>query len=356
MTRNSARPDTITAFRTRIASLVQDESASARRRHVIALALDGIPYELARRAWSRASIERLRSVFPSTSSSAWLSSLTGMSVASHGVPGVVFTIPEWSAKPVNVFAHRGPLFDGDIENVFSDAARYGYVPISVLGDLNGFDCTWRDLLVRHSRAVAGESFYVGRRGGPPAPRALCRELRDTLESAIRTIGCGAPCLVWCLIDVDHHIHRHGYDEHVIEVLRSVEAMAVELGAANAIVVAHSDHGLTRTAHDPRVASLVERVCAAHGAPLGGAGRTRWIYAADGAAREVGRALRADLPDSIDVRHADELFTPGSLARRRVGEIVLIARGDTFMTPAENRYEHGSLGDDELDVPCAVWCA
>jgi hypothetical protein len=40
----------------------------------------------------------------------------------------------------------------------------------------------------------------------------------------------------------------------------------------------------------------------------------------------------------------------------VGSIVLIAQGEDFLAADGYRYEHGSLTEDELDVPVAEWRA
>ena len=38
-----------------------------------------------------------------------------------------------------------------------------------------------------------------------------------------------------------------------------------------VVVAHSDHGMVATRHDPRVAAAIDHVVAEHGYRIGGAG-------------------------------------------------------------------------------------
>lgn len=309
--------------------------ASARG-HVIVLGVDGIPYELACRVWPRAQIARARSVFPTTSATAWTTSLTGASVDEHGIPGVVFTVGD---QLVNVYSYRGPLGDAPPEDLFSDATRAGYTPVAILGDLENTHCTWRDQLVQRASLVRGHPFFD--RGDPAG-------LAAAVEAALAAHE--GRCLVWCFVDADRHIHHHGYDEAMLDFLAGIDALASEWAARGAVVVAHSDHGLVSTRHDPRVADAIARV----GCPVGGAGRTRWLYADDeGRARDL---LARHLPASVSVHHADEFFAPGSLARRRVGPIVLIARGEDFLADDGYQFEHGSLTATELDVPVAEWRA
>jgi hypothetical protein len=107
---------------------------------------------------------------------------------------------------------------------------------------------------------------------------------------------------------------------------------------------------------PAIADAIERVTAAHACAMGGAGRTRWLYTAPGTEPRVWDDLARHLPASVRLYHADALFAPGSLARRRVGSIVLVAEGEDFLAADGYRFEHGSLTERELDVPFAEWRA
>lgn len=321
-----------------IAAFRQHVRARLADRHVIVLGVDGIPYELACKAWRHARITRARSVFPTTSSTAWLTSLTGASVDAHGIPGVVFPV---DGELVDIYTYRGPL-DTPAENVFSDAARAGYTPLAVLGDLEGTHCTWRDQLVRHAQPVRGFELFAR----PASPAVLVARLQAAIAHALAQAD---RCFVWCFLDADRHIHHHGYDAALVEFLERIDALAETLSREH-VVIAHSDHGLVPTRHDPSIAAAL----AATGCTMGGAGRTRWLYVEPGSEARVRDALARTLPASIRIAHADELFAPGSVARRRVGAIVLIAEGDDFLASDGYAYEHGSLTETELDVPVATW--
>jgi Type I phosphodiesterase / nucleotide pyrophosphatase len=335
----------IAAFRQRVRDTLASQQAP--HRHVIVLGVDGIPYHLACKTWRRARVTRARSVFPTTSSTAWLSSLTGESVDAHGIPGVVFPVDAGGAL-VDVYKYQGPL-DAPAENLFSDAARAGYTPVAILGDLEHTNCTWRDLLVRHAQPVRGFEFFARLED----PQALVEQLETAVAHALASHT--GPCLVWCFLDADRYIHHHGYDRSLIEFLERVDALA-DAWSRDAVVIAHSDHGLVPTRHDPAIAAVIDQVLAAEHCQMGGAGRTRWLYVEPDAEARVRAELARRLPPSIRIHHADELFAPGSLARRRVGSIVLIAEGENFLATDGYRFEHGSLTETELDVPVAEWGA
>lgn len=315
---------------------------------VIVLAVDGIPYDLACAAWPGAQVREARSVFPTTSSTAWLSSLTGTTVDQHGVPGVVFANADGAL--LDVYAYQGSLGEPPPEDLFTDAARAGYAPVAVLGDLEDTHCTWRDWLVHRAHPVRGHRFFAG-----PDAHDLAA-LGDRLVVAIERALASQPgrCLVWCFLDADRHIHHHGYDQPLLEFLARIDAIAAAWARAGALVIAHSDHGLVLTRNDADLAAALARVCAAHGCTMGGAGRTRWLYVAPDAEARVRDELRGCLPPSVRLVHADELFAPGSLARQRVGALVLIAEGEDFLATDGYCYEHGSATERELSVPFATW--
>lgn len=346
----SDKHPSITSFRSRIRSLLEREKFTGSRRDVVILAIDGIPYEVAAASWPHADISKMRSVFPTTSSTAWLSSLTGVDVGHHGIPGVVFKSPDGDL--INIFEHRGRLDSPATGNIFSDAAALGYTPISVMGDWEPYDCAWRDTLLHHSRAVRGYRFYTTPSPGEPAE--VCRTVQRAVLECLETHPFNEPKLIWCFIDADRHIHHQGYDEKLIRFLEIIEEIAHELARRGVLIIAHSDHGLIGTSHSPAIEQLLERVQVQYKCALGGAGRTRWLYPQPATEDQLVGTLERSLPSTIRLLPADEVFARGSLARARVGEIVLIADGDEFITFSGQRFEHGSLTEIELNVPFAQW--
>jgi hypothetical protein len=141
----------------------------------------------------------------------------------------------------------------------------------------------------------------------------------------------------------------------VRFLELVGQLAADLAGDGAVVLAHADHGLTPTTHDERLERTLERLSARHELEAGGAGRVRWLYARadDGDLRE---AVVHEVPETVRVVDADAVFAPGSLARSRVGDVVLVAEGDAFLTSPGYVFDHGSLTASEVDVPLAEWRA
>jgi hypothetical protein len=341
----------ITSFRERLASLIRSQS-DHERRDVVVLGVDGIPFDLGRACWSGAQVWGMRSVFPTTSATAWLSSLSGADVATHGLPGVVFKLDGAADALVNVYEYRGPLGCPDGGNIFSDARDSGYLPVSIRGDLESIDCSWRELLLRHSDSLAGFRFYTSQQH--LTPEELCSRLLRSITETLETAIAGRPRLLWCFVDADQHIHHYGYDAELTDFLQRLDILAGLLVQRGLIVVAHSDHGLVRTQHEPAIQQQLDRMEAEFGCVLGGAGRTRWVYCSADQQVTVRERLERRLPSSVRVHPADAFFPPHSLARARVGDLILVATGDEFITFDGYQFDHGSDTDTELDVPLAVW--
>jgi hypothetical protein len=271
---------------------------------------------------------------------------------------VVFCLPDAGSEPINVFAHQGPLTVQPIETVFTDARRLGYHPVAVVGDLADYTCSWRELLLRDAELLTEHRFYTSAARPTPAPdrASLLERLRAAVQDARVRAPRGAPCLTWCFADIDQHIHRHGYDGAVHAALSAVDELARELVGADCVVLAHADHGLTATEHDPAIAAVLDQAAARHAGAIGGAGRCRWLHVEPGRAATVCAELAAALPEDVEVGPADRWFpTPGHAADR-IGAVVVVATGRRFITSAGYVYDHGSWTAAESAVPLATWAA
>ncbi|MFD9332951.1 alkaline phosphatase family protein [Streptomyces sp. NPDC060028] len=327
-------------------ALLAAERERAHPRHVVVLALDGVPLELARVSWSQAHVTAMRAVFPTTSSAGWLSSTTGLTVDEHGVPGVVFTV---CGRLIDVFQEvvvdLCPIYD----NLFGDATRLGYAPLALLGDLQNLPGRWRNVLLAGARQTPGPALFTRADGAATAASVLRTALVHWIQASDHH-----PKLVWCHVDIDAHIHRHGYDAPVQAFLEAVDRLAGDLADRGAVVIAYSDHGLVPTTHDSAVAGLLERAQRDLGCRLGGAGRTRWLYTPEFRDGEVRDFLAQSLPASIRILTSDEVFDPGGQSHSRVGSLVLVAEGEGFLVRPGDTYEHGSTTSAEVDIPLAQW--
>ena len=349
-----ARPyyPSITSFRSRIRVLLERELGAIGRepRDVVILAIDGIPHELAVAHWKHAETSRMTSVFPTTSSSCWLSSLTGATVSAHGIPGVAFRVA--NGELVNVFEYAGGLDVPITGNIFSDAAAVGYEPWSVVGDLEPYDCSWRAELLRDSRTLTGHRFYTD--SNLRSPERICSVLRNVIKASTCGNSDRPARLLWCLIDADRHIHRNGYDKDIVCFLNEIEKLALELKNQGILMIAHSDHGLVRTRHNCELEEYFQHLLARYACNMGGAGRTRWVYVQSDRRNELWTELVRHVGSLMRICPSDEMFERWSVAHKRVGEIILVAESEDFLTFSGHQFDHGSLLEVEVHVPFSQW--
>lgn len=356
MSKQNSPRSSITSFRARLRPLMSRvrEAAADRPKPacLIVLAIDGIPHRLARSQWRSAHSTKLRSVFPTTSATAWASALTGLSVDEHGIPGVCFRLDEDSAGMIDVYRYPNALCAPQPETIFTDAGRAGLTPLAVLGDLIGLAGGWRDLLLHGASPTGGRRFFAGER--EQCPSRLCANVEAEVEAALAIAGPGSPALIWAFVDADLRVHRHGYDAFILDFLDAIDALAARWADSGHIVVAHSDHGLVRTRHNSDLADAVDRLTVEFDALMGGAGRTRWFYVRPANEAAMRAQLEQLLPQDVALVSRDTLFSFGSAAWRRSGALAIIARGERFLAAPGYLFEHGSTLPDEVMTPFAIW--
>jgi hypothetical protein len=344
---------------------------------VLVLALDGLAYHVAAEGLAHADLAPLRSTFPSTSATAWLTSVTGLDASEHGAVGTVYRSPG-SDRVTNVLTGesqgystdqraRPAAFGGESASVGQPLVRIGptiFDRARVLGaqtlalgpELAGLSGPWIRALL-HGATLRG--------GAPPAGRAgavaeqIVREIESVLAEPRAT-----PLLLWAYVDLDRHIHRAGYDATLLAALRVLDEAACRWADRGWTVLAHADHGQVAVSrHDlltERWDALDDpRYCRA---PSGGAGRVRWLYPRPGYEAQLASNLRDALGGHAFVFTPDELgerglMTVSPVIRARIGEVVAVAASPRFpVHDPSAAYEHGSITEDEVLVPFAAWNA
>lgn len=341
-----------------------------RAESVLVLGLDAISYELAARLWSPDSLVPLTSTFPSTSVVAWLSTMTGLGVEGHEVPGVVyyeggagglfhcfrdFVLEsgwDWS-KTVPASAVRfGPW------PTFFDDAR-GAERVAHAGDLVNWAGRWCDAIlhgaeVRNPRVDWAEIRFD--------PGRIIEWAVGEVEATVRGRRRGLPLLSFTMLNFDDYVHFHGYPRALEDALVRLEESVLRWKREGHTVVAVSDHGMIPNRVAPAVFDAWEeingpRLCLR---PVGGAGRVRWSYPRPGKEAEVHGRLAELLGGNALVVRRDELGGYGLLAvegrvREALGEVVTVALGEEFPVPDPSYvYEHGSVTPAEMLVFLSVW--
>lgn len=333
-----------------------------RSRSLVVIAVDGLGYAHAAAALNPDSLTPLTSEFPTTTIACLLTSVTGNPPDAHGFIGVQYLHSD-GVRTVN--CHNGQLTEParsaaavrptqtpDLPTVFDTLADIGVPSLAVPNELADLHDDVRGRLLHGAKAAAP--------GLPPiaAPVRRTAAFADQITAAAAATQGG---VTWAYLDLDSHIHQHGFDSLLQESAIELDRLAQRLRDAGNAVLIFADHGLTRNRPSPATvsawqAATTERYCRL---PAGGAGRTRWIYPHPGHEDRLAAHLAEQIPDAV-VTGPDQLadwglVQPGSIGQRRLGEIVLIARGPDFPVPdATTAYEHGSMTADEVLIPMAIW--
>ncbi|KOV77806.1 hypothetical protein ADL03_41410 [Nocardia sp. NRRL S-836] len=307
-------------------------------RGVIVLAVDGLSSDVAKQTWLEAEISTLTSTMPSTSATAWLTALTGVPADVHRVPGMVYRNGSGLVHAITG-SPRIPVLPTVLE-------RHGATVLAREIDLlNG---TWAQALLRGCNRIPAPAQHKLTAQAEDPPLLVANVVADLDKVS------ADHSFLWTYVNIDDHVHRHGYDESVHEAMLRLDAHASRWAAQGWTVVAHSDHGQVPVAADPGLVeawdAIVREECVI---PSGGAGRVRWLYPKPDRLEAVFDRVAAALGAAATVHHASDLGLP----QPEAGPVVAVAASAAFPVPDPSaRFEHGGVSAEELDVPYAVWRA
>ncbi|QMU77877.1 alkaline phosphatase family protein [Streptacidiphilus sp. PB12-B1b] len=350
---------------------VVERQLRAASRGVVVLAIDGLSYEAAEQTLPHARLRPLRSTFPSTSTTAWLTSVTGVGAADHGVVGMVYRAPG-ADRVTHLVSGResgfGPQQRGrnatpatelvrPTPTVFDRCAAAGLPALVIGAELQQLTGAWAAALLHGARLLPSPDIAPS-----PDPSAVAERTVREIEAVLADPPAEAPCLLWAYVNLDDHIHRAGYDSRLRAAVRLLDEAATRWADAGWSVLAHADHGLAPVA--PR-ADLLEAWARLDSPshcslPGGGAGRVRWMYPRPGHEDRLAAELADALGEQALVLTPEDLDRRGLLpaspaVRDRIGAVVAVAASPGFPVPDPGlAWEHGALSEAEMLVPLAAW--
>ena len=332
----------------RNAAWLPAEAGAARA--VVLLVIDGLGWDaLVERRGSLAAFDAcdggpITTVAPSTTAAALTSITTGLAPSQHGLIGYRVRV------------------DGHVLNALSwqTDARPAPDPgvIQRHAPFRG-----RSVAVVTKHEFRGSGFTEAHlRGGEFHG---WRTVSSLVGECHRLIADGASLVYAYYPGVDEVAHRYGLEDGFFDAeVRFADRLVGELVSGlpeDVAVVVTADHGQVHLGADSWVElggaldPLVE-ICS-------GDGRFRYLHARRGAAAELAAAAREVHGARAWVRSREELLDAGWLGPppppavlRRIGDVVLAARGDAaFVDPAlpyetRLRSAHGSLTEAEMRVP------
>src|SRR6266852_5395215 len=206
-------------------------------RGVIVLAIDGLSHTVAAEHWQPSTLDLLHSTIPSTSTTAWLTSVTGVGPEQHGLPGMVFRLP---ADGTLVYAVNGTtLAIGPADPNARPGLLWPHPTVFQRTDvrcvafgreLDGLTGPWAPALLAGSERLTGPSQLAA------DPRTLVASVASDITQVLTE-----PMLLWTYVNLDDYIHRHGYDDAIRTALTQLAGHAERWAADGWTVLAHADH-------------------------------------------------------------------------------------------------------------------
>lgn len=306
------------------------------------------------------------SVFPSTSTTAWASIMTGLRPEQHGIYGASFreTVGGISGSyvlrddlfytTVGPILAEIPLICSPFSTVFERCRDTYSVFIGHMG-INAPNRLFQ-LLTRGVNQVINPGLvnYLELKKHPSellqyvereSLRVLDRHNKDRL-------------LLWSFFDLDAYIHANGYKSLSEQnfwgyFVRWIQVLSRRTNA----VLLLCDHGQTpQRQYETHLLDEV-KVLPFVSVSLSGAGRTLFLYGDSGA---LICWAQERFGETACIFRRKELFEYGFLGEdavnpERIGDVVLIGRNEAFQSFGEwNICEHGACSEEELFVPCALY--
>jgi hypothetical protein len=318
---------------------------------VVLLVLDGLGWhQLAEREHLAPTLSSMaggpiRTVLPTTTSTALTSISTGLPPGEHGIIGYRIAV------------------DGEVLNVLRWGTRHGdareAMPPQKLQTSAVFAGQRPPIVTRAEFAQSGfTSAHLdgGRFRGWRVPSTLVTEVAGLMHS-------GEPFVYAYYDGVDKVSHEYGlgvhFDAEVAATDRLVADVLAAVPAGTAVVVT-ADHGQVHTGTD--VQQLDAEVLA-HVSYQSGEARFRWLHARPGRSTALLEAATAAHGADAWVLSRDDMVAQGwfgprvtSDALARLGDVALVAKGRTaFLEPTDTGPyhlvgRHGSATPEEVDVP------
>lgn len=328
----------------------------------------------------------LTSVFPSSTVPALTTVATGVAPGIHGVVGWITHLPELGG-PTQI-VRWGPA--GRPNGSYEDPDLGGHEPLAFLA---------LDTIHQRLSRAGAESFVLVPReylrsaftrmlyaGATFAPYDNARQVVDGVRRILEVREPGQRLLVLAYLpDVDEASHGHGprsraharavraVDATVAGLLEVVERTAACRGRGRQLLVVTADHGHVDGVEGQFVDLRLHRgLVDLLEVPPTGERRVTYLHPRPRRVDDVLAYVQKNLGRVADVVAAREafargLFGPGEptqRARRRIGEVVLVARGphqlvfdhDLSRTPRHQAGDHGALEVQEMLVPLIVVAA
>ncbi len=312
----------------------------------------------------------LSSVFPSTSTTAWTSIITGSTPSEHGIYGTSFYLKEFDKNYnwiFNALADKEKFISlwkpkkdphlnlSNKKTIFSRLKDVGFTNfyLDSHGKMNPFPVLGITDGAKHIPYLKGDFDELKRK-----PKDLLAYFLNQTSKLLQNNR--GKKIIWNYLDVDDFIHENGYKElSKHDIWKALFKFWSVHKTSNRIFMLISDHGQTNQVNSGiniLKTSILNEDLAYNSA---GAGRTMFFYPKKEKMNEVKFWLEKIVGDSGLVLTKEELITHGLIERNavaldRIGDLITLATKPNFPSAGAKYFaEHGSLHSEEMFVPLII---
>ncbi|MEH6471672.1 MAG: alkaline phosphatase family protein [Halopseudomonas sp.] len=345
------------------------DDARCEQRPVALLVIDGLGYQFLQRfpasALARHCVQRLTSVFPTTTAAAVTALALGVPAQQHGISGWFTYLRELGAVVMPLpFMPRG---GGSVYSDLGISADSMLDARPLLPRLN------RRVQVSGPGYIADSDFSRALYGNAPkAPHNSLAQLFDQLTKGLKHRGHPLVWGYWTELDGLAHQYGSGSAEvsaHFHQIDRLFEQWLEQLAGSDALVLVTADHGLIDVVDEQRL--LLEHhpeLEAMLRLPLCGEPRAAFCYLRPGCQRDFEQYFAEHFADLFEVVASEQLLeqrlfgrgSPSSRLPDRIGDMTVLAKQQAIINdrllqerPFLQRGVHGGLSAEELYVPLVM---
>lgn len=337
--------------------ILENISNLQNKERIFTFALDGINYDVAKCFLDPSEIICLKSSIPSTSATSWLSSIIGVEPKYHHIPGYAFR----SKTDNNLSLFYNRTLRPKYKTLFEDMMQmFDIKTMSDFGDFKNIQGPWFNYISRGSDVSFDLDIYNNQKYDNLLQKLNSKQefsyhddlfllLKTKIERKInKFLEQNTHRALFLLIDLDIHIHRFGYDFHIGEALKFFNSIFRQLQTDNHYVIAYSDHGLTKTYNCSKTQEIIQHYTS-NKVHVGGAGRMRWVYSDN-------QDLFLDLKEALEPNNfvvlKQKVFHKS--IQDLIGDIVIIAKSEAFISDTNYTYDHGGLSLKETLIPFCTY--
>lgn len=345
------------------------EDSRCDQRPVVLLVIDGLGYQFLQKfpgsALASHCVQRLTSVFPTTTAAAVTALALGVPAQQHGITGWFTYLRELGevVMPLPFMPRGGGA--GYADQGF--AARHMLDAKPLLPELQ------RPVSVCSPAAIADSSFSDAIYGAVARdPHQQLKQLFDGLSHGAKQRGAPLVWGYWTELDALSHQYGAQSREVKIHFEQLDQAFAYwlkQIAGSDTLVLVTADHGLIDIRKDqhlqveqhPALQQMLQL-------PPCGESRAAFCYLRSGSQHDFEQYMAQYYAELFDVMPSEQLIEqqlfgrgePSARLRQRVGDFTVLARKQAVMTecllqesPFNQRGVHGGLSAEELYVPLVM---